>query len=158
AVIALTTIIVGLAVSLFMREIWQFVALWGVLIGVGSGLTAMVLGATIATRGVSQRRVFVMGFLSATNATGQLVFQPMLAQVTETFGWRATVSLICAILAVAGVAIMLLMRDRPADIGQPPYGEKNVTPAPVQQSGPGPLLASPLMILRDAARVPLFWV
>ena len=158
AVIALTTIIVGLAVSLFMREIWQFVALWGVLIGVGSGLTAMVLGATIATRWFSQRRGLVMGFLSATNATGQLIFQPMLAQVTETFGWRATVSLICAILAVAGVAIMLLMRDRPADIGQPPYGEKNVTPAPVQQSGLGPLLASPLMILRDAARVPLFWV
>src|SRR5215475_7376964 len=102
-IVGLGTIVVGLALSLFMRQVWQLVALWGVLIGVGSGLTAMVLGATVATRWFSQRRGLVMGFLSATNATGQLIFQPMLAQVTETFGWRATVSLICAILAVAGV-------------------------------------------------------
>lgn len=158
ATIALGTIISGLTVSLFMQEVWQLVALWGVLIGVGSGLTAMVLGATVATRWFSQRRGLVMGFLSATNATGQLIFQPIFAHVTESFGWRATVSLICAILAVAGGAVLLLMRDRPADVGLPPYGAKDVTPAPAQESGLVSLLASPLMILRDAARVPLFWV
>jgi sugar phosphate permease len=158
AVIALATIIFGLAVSLFMREVWQLVALWGVLIGVGSGLTAMVLGATVATRWFSQRRGLVMGVLSATNATGQLIFQPILANVTESFGWRATISLICGILAVAGVAVFLLMRDRPVDVGLPLYGEKDVTPAPAQPSGLGSLLASPLLILRDAACVPVFWV
>jgi MFS family permease len=99
AIIALGTIIFGLAVSLFMREVWQLVALWGVLLGVGSGLTAMVLGATVATRWFVQRRGLVMGFLSATNATGQLIFQPIFAHVTVSFGWRSTVSLICAMLA-----------------------------------------------------------
>src|SRR5258707_7509247 len=158
AIIALGTIIFGLAVSLFMREVWQLVALWGVLLGVGSGLTAMVLGATVATRWFAQRRGMVMGFLSATNATGQLIFQPIFAHVTVSFGWRSTVSLICAMLAVAGVAVLLLMRDRPSDVGLPLYGEKDVTPAPAQQSGLVLLLASPLMILRDAARVPVFWV
>jgi sugar phosphate permease len=158
AVLALVVIISGLAASVFMREVWQLVALWGVLLGVGSGLTAMVLGATVATRWFAQRRGLVMGFLSATNATGQLIFQPLLASVTETFGWRATVSLICGILAVAGIAVVLLMRDRPADVGLPPFGAKDVVPAPAQQSGLASLLASPLIILRDAARVPLFWV
>ena len=158
AIIALGTIIFGLAVSLFMREVWQLVALWGVLLGVGSGLTAMVLGATVATRWFAQRRGLVMGFLSATNATGQLIFQPIFAHVTVSFGWRSTVSLICAMLAVTGVAVLLLMRDRPSDVGLPLYGEKDVTPEPAQQSGLVLLLASPLMILRDAARVPVFWV
>src|SRR6266404_4686519 len=50
----------------------------------------------------------------ATNATGQLIFQPIFAHVTVSFGWRSTVSLICAMLAVAGVAVLLLMRDRPS--------------------------------------------
>jgi sugar phosphate permease len=158
AVLALVVIISGLAASVFMKEVWQLVALWGVLLGVGSGLTAMVLGATVATRWFAQRRGLVMGFLSATNATGQLIFQPLLASVTETFGWRTTVSLICGILAVAGVAVVLLMRDRPADVGLPPFGAKDVVPAPAQQSGLASLLLSPLMILRDAARVPLFWI
>jgi sugar phosphate permease len=157
-IVGLGTIIVGLAVSLFMRQVWQLVALWGVLIGVGSGLTAMVLGATVATRWFSQRRGLVMGFLSATNATGQLIFQPMLANVTQSLGWRATVSLICVILAVVGVAVLLLMRDRPVDVGLPPYGEQEIKPAPAQQSGLVSLLASPLVILREAARVPVFWI
>src|SRR5258708_3757582 len=117
-----------------------------------------VLGATVATRWFAQRRGLVMGLLSATNATGQLIFQPIFAHVTVSFGWRSTVSLICAMLAVAGVAVLLLMRDRPSDVGLPLYGEKDVTPAPAQQSGLVLLLASPLMILRDAARVPVFWV
>src|SRR5712671_3333815 len=39
--IALGTIIFGMLVSLAMTQIWQLVLFWGVLIGVGSGLTAM---------------------------------------------------------------------------------------------------------------------
>src|SRR5260370_17135710 len=77
AIIALGTIIFGLAVSLFMREVWQLVALWGVLLGVGSGLTAMVLGATVATRWFAQRRGLVMGLPSPTNSTPPLSFHPL---------------------------------------------------------------------------------
>src|SRR5258708_12956100 len=74
AIIALGTIIFGLAVSLFMREVWQLVALWGVLLGVGSGLTAMVLGATVATRWFAQPRRLFTGPPSAPNPTAQLTF------------------------------------------------------------------------------------
>jgi sugar phosphate permease len=156
--IALCTIVFGLAISLFMTQVWQLVLFWGVLIGVGSGLTAMVLGATIATRWFSERRGLVMGMLSASNATGQLIFQPVLANVTEAYGWRTTVSIICVMLAVAGVAVYLLMRDRPADVGLPAYGQKELTPAPNQEVGLLSLLTTPLFVLKDAARVPVFWV
>jgi MFS family permease len=72
--IAILTIIAGLLASLFMTQIWQLVLLWGLIIGVGSGLTAMVLAATVATRWFSDRRGLVLGILSGSNATGQLVF------------------------------------------------------------------------------------
>ena len=67
---------------------WQLVLLWGVVIGIGTGLTAMVLGATVATRWFTHRRGLVMGLLSASTATGQLAFLPLLAALTERFGWR----------------------------------------------------------------------
>src|SRR6266404_745435 len=38
--------VVGLPMSLFMKSVCQLVALWCILIGVASGLTALVLGAT----------------------------------------------------------------------------------------------------------------
>src|SRR6187402_8618 len=40
----------GLVASLFMTQVWQLVLLWGVVIGLGTGMTALVLGATIAAR------------------------------------------------------------------------------------------------------------
>jgi hypothetical protein len=57
-----------------------------------------------------------------------------------------------------GVAVFALMRDRPADLGLPAYGQKDLTPAPAQETGLISLLTSPLLILKDAARVPIFWV
>ena len=49
------------------------------------------------------------------------------------------------------------MRDRPADLGLPAYGETDVTPAPAPGSF-GALLLSPLVIFGEAARTGVFWV
>jgi MFS family permease len=156
--VALCIIAAGLLASLAMAHVWQLMLFWGLLIGVGTGLTAMVLAATVATRWFSHRRGLVMGLLAASSATGQLIFLPLLAAVTEAHGWRVTVLLVCAALAVAGVAACVLMRDRPSDIGLPPYGDTTVAAAAPQPAGLRPLLTSPLVALRDAARVPVFWV
>src|ERR1700682_5900066 len=63
--ISLAIIVAGLAASLTMTSLWQLVAFWGVVMGIGTGLTAMVLAATVATRWFVQRRGLVMGMLAA---------------------------------------------------------------------------------------------
>src|ERR1700739_1417552 len=78
-------VVSALVLSLGMTEIWQLVALWGVVIGIGTGMTALVLGATISTRWFAARRGLVIGIMTASVATGQLIFLPMLAAVTESF-------------------------------------------------------------------------
>jgi len=156
--ISLSIVIGGLLLSMGMTQLWQLVLLWGVVIGIGTGLTAMVLGATVATRWFTHRRGLVMGLLSASTATGQLAFLPLLAALTERFGWRAAILLVCGAILLAALAVLLLMRDRPSDLGLPPYGESQVHPVPAQPAGFGALLISPLRILADAARVPSFWI
>ena len=69
----------GLVASLAMTEVWQLMLLWGVVVGIGTGMTALVLGATVATRWFVARRGLVVGMLTASSATGQLVFLPLLA-------------------------------------------------------------------------------
>src|SRR3979411_2550893 len=90
---ALLIVASALVTSLAMTKLWQLMLLWGVVVGIGTGMTALVLGATIAARWFSARRGLVVGILTASVATGQLVFLPLLAAVTERLGWRITLSL-----------------------------------------------------------------
>jgi len=45
-------------------------------VGVGSGLASTVVGAAVANKWFTERRGLVMGVLTASTATGQLVFLP----------------------------------------------------------------------------------
>ncbi len=155
---ALALIVTGFLASLMMRQVWQLILLWGVVVGIGTGLTAMVLAATVATRWFNHRRGLVTGLLAASSATGQLVFLPLIAELTTHFGWRMALVFVCGLLAVTAMVALLLMRDRPSDLNLPLYGETTVMPPPVAGVGLLSLLASPLVVLRDAARVPIFWV
>lgn len=155
---AAAIVLTGLVGSLFMTDVWQLVLAWGVVVGFGVGLTAMVLAATVAARWFNARRGLVVGILAASSATGQLVFLPALAALTEQFGWRFSVMLICGALLLVAAAVFLLMRDRPSDLGLPAYGDKEITPPPAVAPSFASLLTTPLVVLASAAKTPVFWV
>lgn len=156
--VALGLIAVGLIGSCFMTEIWQLVLLWGVVVGFGTGMTALVLGATVAARWFTARRGLVVGMMTASNATGQLVFLPLMASLAEAFGWRAALGFVLVILALAFILVALLMRDRPSDVGLAAYGDVAES-APTRPNGSlAQMLVSPLLALREAARTQTFWV
>lgn len=157
AAVALTLIGVGILGSFAMTKLWHLLLLWGVVVGLGTGLTAMVLAATVATRWFSKRRGLVLGLLTASTATGQLVFLPLLAGLTEQFGWRYALSFILAVLLVAAVAVLALMRDRPADVGLLPYGRTEPMPTVAHPTTFWAMMASPLLALRDASLSATFW-
>jgi len=158
AVVALTLIAAGVLGSFVMATVWQLMLFWGIVVGLGTGLTAMVLGATVATRWFLARRGLVVGLLTASTATGQLVFLPLLASLSEAFGWRSALAFVLGMLLLAAVAVLILMRDRPSDIGLSPYGATAPIAAPL--AGPATLralLASPLIALKEASRSGIFW-
>lgn len=144
--------------SVAMTQVWQLVLLWGVAVGIGTGLTAMVLGATVAARWFNHRRGLVVGILTASVATGQLVFLPMLAALTERFGWRVALLLLCVGLGVAALGVILLMRDRPSDVGLRPFGDAGSEPLPPPPPTNAPIMAAALGALRDAAKTRVFWI
>jgi MFS family permease len=158
SLLSLLIVASALLASLGMTKIWQLMLLWGVVIGLGTGMTALVLGATIATRWFAARRGLVVGILTASVATGQLVFLPLLASLTERMGWRIAVMLVCVMLAVAAFAVLMLMRDRPSDVGQRPFGDEGTEPLPAPPPNTAPIMAAALGTLRDAAKTKVFWI
>ena len=147
---------VGYGASTVATHYWQFVLLWGVVVGVGSGLAATVLGAAVATRWFTQRRGLVMGLLTASTATGQLVFLPALAMVVTTHGWRG------APLVVAGVTLLVIpviwfwMRNDPRDVGLGPLGETG--PVETTSAVTGNPAKRAIDVLIEAIRVRDFWL
>ena len=155
---ALLIVASALVTSLGMTKVWQLMLLWGVVIGIGTGMTALVLGATIAARWFAARRGLVVGILTASVATGQLVFLPLLASITERVGWRIALGLMCVMLAVAAFAVLMLMRDRPSDVGLRPFGDEGTEPLPAPPASNAPIMAAALGTLRDASKQRVFWI
>ena len=151
---ALLLIGLGLVGSLAMTSVWQLILLWGVVVGFGTGLTAMVLGATVATRWFTKRRGLAVGLLTASSATGQLVFLPAIAAITQDHGWRAALAIVSAMLVLAALMVALLMRNRPDDLGLLPYGETGKADGPV----PAATLTSPFAVLKEVSGNRSFWI
>jgi len=155
---AIGLVAAGILASTVMTQVWQLVVLWGVVVGLGTGMVALVLGATVATRWFHQRRGLVVGILTASGATGQLIFLPLLARLTEAYGWRSAVVVMVATLLVAGVVALLLMRDRPVDVGLAPFGARALEPAPAVNPAFGDLVVSPLRVLYEVRGNRTFWI
>src|SRR5215475_2238722 len=150
-------VVSALVTSLAMTKVWQLMLLWGVVIGIGTGMTALVLGATIATRWFAARRGLVVGILTASVATGQLIFLPLLASLTERYGWRIALALMCCMLCVSAFSVLMIMRDRPSDIGLRPFGDMGTDPLPLPPPSSAPILTAALGTLRDASKSAVFW-
>lgn len=155
---ALLVVVVSLLLSLAMTNVLQLMLLWGVAVGIGTGMTALVLGATVAARWFNARRGLVVGILTASAATGQLIFLPILASITEHSNWRWALALMCVMLAVAALGVLLVMRDRPSDLGLRPYGDTSTDPIVTPAPSRAPIMAAALGALRDAAQTRVFWI
>jgi predicted MFS family arabinose efflux permease len=154
--VSLAIIATGVALTNTLSAPWQLFAFWGVLVGLGTGTTAMVLGATVVHRWFAVRRGLVMGLLTASTATGQLVFLPILAAMVERHGWRPVSLGIAATVALVIPLVALIVRDRPSDVGERPYGAppgaEDVAPPPTHP------LANAIGALGRAARHRDFWL
>jgi sugar phosphate permease len=151
---AISLIVAGLLSALLMTQLWHLVLLWGLVVGIGTGLTAVVLGAIVSTRWFSKHRGLVLGMLTASNATGQLVFLPFAAWLVTHVGWRMALIPSIAALCVAALLVVLFMRDRPADVGLLPLGDTVAPPVPPRQ----PAITQALGAFTEASRSSTFWI
>jgi predicted MFS family arabinose efflux permease len=154
-VCALALMSVSTASSLLMTEPWHLVLTWGVLSGLGSGCVAIVLGATIVNRWFVKNRGLMMGLLTASTATGTLIFLPALAALAQAGGWEPVVWAVAVASAVLIPLAWFLVPERPRDIGIRPYGAE-VDEAAVPPAA-GSLLARTFGVLRRAMKRRVFW-
>jgi MFS family permease len=152
---ALALMSVAIAASYFMTEAWQLILLWGLLSGIGSGCVALVLAATIVARWFTARRGLIMGVMTASTATGTLIFIPGLAWIAEHHGWQPLVLVVAAGTAVMIPVVFLLLPEWPSHLGLRRYGAtpEETDPTPDRRN----LVALSLGTLARAMKTRTFW-
>lgn len=149
--IGLTLMSLSMILSASMTQLWQLNLFWGALSGIGTGVVALVLGATVANRWFVARRGLVTGIFGAATSAGQLIFYPLLVQLVDMFGWRASVLIMAGVAGAIIVPVLLFMRNAPTDLGVQAYGATEnaiASSATVTSSG----------VMRAASATPTFWL
>ncbi len=156
--IAACSIAMAMVAATGVTQLWQLFILWGLVLGCASGLTALVLGAMIASRWFTANRGLVVGLFAASTATGQLIFLPVGAWMIEHLGWRYAVIPVAIACVAAAVLAALFMQDHPRDVGLRSLGE----PESIARDAPSarvPLnFFGPFTVLAQVARNRTFWV
>jgi len=154
---ALTVLAIAVALSGRMHAAWQMVLIWGVLVGSATGATSTTLGAVVVNRWFSQHRGLAMGILTASSATGQLAFLPLMAWVAEHRGWQTLVLLVALGAATVLPIVALLLPEKPSAIGLRRLGEADDAAADAAQSDANPIVIA-FAALKKASTFGDFWL
>ena len=133
---SMALLVVGAGLSAFVTEIWQLYLTWGVLVGLGSGAGMVGLATAIANRWFVQRRGLVVGLLTASNASGQLVFLPLLASLVVSHSWHIVPLVVACVILLLIPVVLLLLPESPAAIGLGPFGSQEVVALPPRSGNP----------------------
>ena len=151
----LATIAVGVTGTVFVRELWQFILLWGVVLGIATGVTP-ALSASVASRWFIARRGLALGILTNANATGQVIFLPILMALVISHGWRY------AMMLIVGTALLLLppvwfwLRDYPSEVGLAAYSDNNSASFQAETAKRDSSLG--FSSTADVLKTPTFWL
>ena len=157
-------LVIGCGFILFSRigELWHFFAAFA-FIRLGSDLGSWLPMFTALNNWFSLKRARAIGWALLGNPLGAVLFIPVLAWAidpdADRFGWRATALVIGIFILLLAVPISLLVRNRPEDYGQRPYGY-TPDPAPPADHGQArqalPSQRDPTW--REAIRTRPFWL
>ena len=142
---SLTLLAVGSGGAAFARTPWELYLTWGVLVGIGSGAGMFGMATAVANRWFVARRGLVVGLLTASNASGQLVFLPLLASLAEHLGWQSVPWAVALVIVALIPVVALVVADSPGSIGLGPYGGAVEAPSLPSRDNPAVIAVSGLV-------------
>lgn len=156
-ILAMVTLLGGILLTLFMEKPWQLVLIWGIIIGLGSGLFLTVLSPYIANQWFEKKRGLALGILTASTATGQLILLPLLAVMVESYSWKWAMGLILFLSVVMLAIILLFMKNSPQEVGLLPYGQEEASAKNKVEQKKNPITIA-FQTLFEAVKVKEFWL
>ena len=165
--IGMTIAGVGFVLFSQIQELWQLYVAF-VLMGMGASLGTWLPMMTMLNNWFVRRKAMAMSLAMEGFALGGVILPVALAwaiggadpNISERFGWRTSALFIGILIAVAGIPLSLLLRNRPEDIGLNPDGDSPVLPAvsPAQTNVTRSEPEAEGYTWQEAVRTTAFWL
>jgi MFS family permease len=116
-------LVISLVMTAMVRNVWEFAAVYGVLVPLGLAGTGPVIASGVVARWFNKRRGTALSVLGSASMTGMSLLVPAVTWLILTTGWRITYVLIAAGIVVLVLPLCLLVvRDSPESMGLSPDG------------------------------------
>ena len=145
-------ILLGLELLLisFAGSVWAFVAIFALATPVVGTLLGPVGTNTVVARWFSRQRARALGILAMGTSIGGLLVPLLFQTLIDNVGWREACRWMALLVPVLLVpTVMLVIRNRPKDMGLHPDGDAATTESAAAQDGSAPMPA----VFRDIG----FW-
>jgi MFS family permease len=150
ATIGLCFLLAGLVLLSQARTLPVFYAS-SLVLALGQTFASMTPFSTVLMAWFERKRGRAMGILNTGNGAGYLA-APVLAALMHVVGWRSTILVAAAAVAIVCFPLTLLLKDRPEDRGLLPDGGERT---PGGRSGSGSQSGASV---REAFRTPAFYL
>lgn len=116
-------LMVSLVMTAMVHNVWEFAAVYGVLVPLGLAGTGPVIASGVVARWFNRHRGTALSVLGSASMTGMSLLVPAVTWLIIHTGWRLTYVAIAAGIVVLVLPLCLLVfRDSPESIGLAPDG------------------------------------
>ncbi len=124
-VVSLMGLVTGLSLLLTSQadSLWQLFLSYSLLLAIGTG-GGYIAVLVIVSRWFDKKRGFALGIAGSGAGLGTIVMVPFAAYLISNFGWRMSYVVIGLVALLAVIAVSMLLRNDPSEIGALPDGAK----------------------------------
>ena len=133
------------------QALWQVIIIFTLPLGLAYNWAILNSGAPILNNWFDRQKARALSLLNVGHGAGALIL-PLMALAITGLGWRPAMIIAGIILLVAGLAVIVIARDSPEEMGLTPDGD-----APREQSATQPSAAMSGASLAQAVHDPFFW-
>jgi MFS family permease len=124
----------------FASSVWVFVAIFALTTPVVGSLLGPVGTNTVVARWFSRQRARALGILAMGTSIGGLLVPLLLQTLIDNYGWREACRWMALLVPVLLVpCVMLVIRNRPQDMGLNPDGDAAAAEEHAAQAGATPM-------------------
>ena len=115
----------GLILTLFVRDIWQFVIVWGFVVSLGYNLGLYDTVNAAVAKWFVRRRSFALSMVTVGGGLGGPVIVPVMTWIITEYGWRSALLFVAAstMLICLPLAWFLIRTHPPEHYGLRPDGD-----------------------------------